>query len=371
MKIHFGMVSYLWILLAMPLAASTTQIWATYPEGDTIWVIDTVTNKIVHGIKSVPKPHGVVFNRDGSRAYVASETSEHSLYVMDTKTLEIINKVVLSGRPNLPAITKDGSRVYVCIRDPGPAVPIADAPLQEGHWDNKNRVGMNGGAIDIVDTASLRVKSIPLKASMHNCYLTPDEKYLVGGSHDQQVLIVIDLQTEQLAWEVRFDRGVQTISIESNPDGSTGRVFPQLYAFSGTGVVDFAAHKELARIRFPEPSGGPVAGFKEPNTHGSAIPPDGKTIWFVDPSSNAVFVYSLPELKLVGNIPMCELKEEGRPASPGGWITFTGDGKRAYLANKLLSSVDAIDAKTMKKVATIPIDGARRGSVHTFALVLP
>src|SRR4051812_48787581 len=110
----------LWTLLAIPLSASTSLIWALNYEEGSISVIDPLTNKVVQTIPGIPRPHGVVFSPDGTRAYVASETSEHQLYVVDTKSGSVIKKVLLSGRPNLPAVSKDGGKVFVCIREPGP-----------------------------------------------------------------------------------------------------------------------------------------------------------------------------------------------------------------------------------------------------------
>src|SRR5277367_3783510 len=116
-------LSYLWIILAMPAAASTSRIYVLAIDTDTIAVIDPLTNAVVQTIRGIPKPLQAAFSPDGSRAYITSETSEHNLYVVDTKTGEIIDKVLLSGRPCMPAVTRDGKRIFVTIEDPGPPIP--------------------------------------------------------------------------------------------------------------------------------------------------------------------------------------------------------------------------------------------------------
>ena len=364
MKKYFCSMSVLWILLlAMPLAASTTRIWVLNIESNNISVIDAVTNRVVQTIEGIPEPHGVSFSPDGSRAYVTSGTSEHNLYVVDTKTGKTITKVVLSGRPNLPAITNDGKWVAACIRDPGPAVPIADAPLQKGNWDNRNRVAQNGGAVDFVDTTSLRVKTLPMKGPMHDCYLSPDGKYVVTGSADTNFVAVIDVQTQKLAWEVPFDAGVVTMAMQAGPDGSTSKIFADLHGLDGFVVVDFRTHKEVARIKFPEEkpneavtSVSPGAhsetyaqnpeNVKKTPTHGTVITPDGKTLWVASVRYKALFVYSLPELKLLKKVPL--------PNQPM-WLTITPDGKTVYASIFKVSLASAIDVKTMKEVALIPV----------------
>src|SRR5579862_2825886 len=102
MRTYFCRLSYLWILLAMPLAASTSRIYVLNNGGTTVDVIDPTTNKIVQRIEGIPNSHGITFSPDGARAYITSET-ENALYAVDTKTGKIIKKLVLStGSANIP-----------------------------------------------------------------------------------------------------------------------------------------------------------------------------------------------------------------------------------------------------------------------------
>jgi YVTN family beta-propeller protein len=45
-----------WMLLAMPLAASTARIYVTNHAGTTISVVDPATNKVVQEIKDIEVP---------------------------------------------------------------------------------------------------------------------------------------------------------------------------------------------------------------------------------------------------------------------------------------------------------------------------
>jgi len=225
-------------------------------------------------------------------------------------------------------VTPDGKRVLVCIR----SVP---------------------GGLDIIDTTSLeRVKTIPTKSGMHDMVVTDDGKYAIAGSPEGKFATFFDLKTEQIAWEIQYEKGAQPIAIENGPGGSAHRVFIQLNDPHGLiSVVDFAKRQEVDRIKLPdEPS-----GFKG-NSHGLGIAPDGKTLWVNAGEANAVFAYSLPDLKLLGHVPLPELKLPGKPpvgARPA-WITFTPDSKTVYVSNIALKSVSAIDAKTMKVITNIP-----------------
>ena len=87
------------------------------------------------------------------------------------------------------------------------------------------------------------------------------------------------------------------------------------------------------------------------------VHPAGKTLWVTSIPQNAVFVYSLADLKLLGQIDLPDLKLTGYPlgGAVANWVTFTPDGSTIYIANSGLRSVTAIDTKAMKVKAVIPV----------------
>ena len=320
---------------AAPVAADTVRIYITNAAGDSIHVVDPATNKVVQEIKGIEAAHGINFSPDGARVYVSNE-ADSTLDVVDRKSGKFIKKVPLSGHPNNIAVTKDGGRVVVAIAE-------------------------QVGALDFIDTASLsRAKTIPVNGRQHNVYVTPDGKYSVSGSTRTGVISVVDLQSEQPAWELKLDAGVRPMTFEVGDDGSTRRVFAQLSNFNGFAVVDFAARKEIEKIKLPaEPTG---FGAQEQRlgspSHGIGVAPDGKTLWVTSLSANAVFVYSLPDLKLHGHVALPELKLNAFTLPLGAlpnWVTFTPDSKLLYVSNSGIRSVSAIDTTAMKVVANIPV----------------
>ena len=308
-------------------------IYVTNSAGDTIDVIDPTVNTVVQVIHGIELPHGITFSPDGARVYVSNEL-ESVLDVVDRKSGEILKKVLLSGRPNNIAITKDGRRILVGIRAPQ-------------------------GALDVIETASMtRGKSISVD-SVHNVYVTPDGKYTVSGSLEGQSATVTDLQTDQIAWKLNFDHPVRPMAFEVNPDGSTHRIFVQLSNFNGFAIVDFAKRSEVARITLPDEPGGFGIAEGRVNTpaHGIGVAPDGKSLWVNSTLANAVFEYSLPDLELVGHtsLPLVHPLGHAPTGSVPEWITFTPDSKLVYISNSGNRSVSAIDAKTLKLVAVIPV----------------
>src|SRR5207244_3363788 len=261
-----------------PDLANKVRIIQTTSAGDTVSIIDPVTNKVVGEVKGIEVNHGAAGAPDGSRLYVSNE-ADSTLDVVDGKTLKVTNKIKLSGHPNNIAIGKDGRRVYVSI---------AVAP----------------GAVDVIDTASLqRVKSINVRGAVHNTYVTPDGKFVVAGSVAGKTITIIDQKTEDIAWTLDFDLGVRPITFESNPDGSTKRIFLQLSDFNGFAVVDFNTHKEVARIELPKLAPGKAPFTSGGNvSHGLAVTADGKMLVVNSRLNSAVYLYSLPDLKVIGSV---------------------------------------------------------------------
>jgi len=315
-------LSYLVLLLVLPLRAETVRIIQTNSAGDDISIIDPATNKVVGTIHGIEVNHGVAVAPDGSRYYVSNE-GETTLDVVDQKTLKVTRKIPLSGHPNNIAISKDGRRVYVSI---------AVAP----------------GAVDVIDTAAQeKVKSIAVKGAVHNTYVTPDGKYVISGSIPSKTITVIDAKTETPLWDLTMDLGIRPMAFAANPDGSTKWIFVQLSGLNGFAVVDFTTRKEINRIKLPDLPPGkatfPVGGNE---SHGMAVSSDGKTLVVNSRLNSAIYTYSIPELKLLGSVTV--------GLSPD-WVTLTPDGRRAYVANAASNSVSVVDIQALKEITRIPV----------------
>ena len=313
--------------------AELVRIYVTNSAGDSVHVIDPATNKVVQVFKGSEAMHGIGFAPDGSRVYVSNE-HDRTLDVFNREDGMLIKQVKLSDRPNNIAVAKDG-RIVVGIA--------------RGH-----------GALDIVDPKTLELHAtILVNGRLHNVYVTRDSKYVITGSIANKVITVIDLDKEQIAWEVKLDKGVRPMTIESNPDGSPKRIFAQLSDLNGFAVVDFAARKEIARITLPKATATfetDPARDTSPS-HGIGVSPDGKTLWVTSIPNNSVFVYSLVDLKQLSEVALPVLKIPGREqiSSVPNWVTFTPDGKTIYISNAAMRSVTAIDTASMTVKAVVPV----------------
>lgn len=318
--------------------ADSVRIVQTNSRDDVIHLIDPATHEIVDEIRGIPVNHGAAAAPDGSRLYFSSE-AKHTLDVVDAGTFDVIAEIPLSARPNNISIGKDGRYVYVGI--------------MEGE-----------GGIDVVDTERLaKVRHIDTGSRVHNTYVTPDGRWLVAGTFGgERNLNVFDVDTEELAWslfEKRNDEtleGIRPIAFETNPDGSTKRMFVQISDVHGFAVVDFAERREVARITLPdvppEQQGEPP--FNAAPAHGIGVAPDGETLWVCSRLNGHVYAYSLPELEFLGGVEVGDHPD---------WLTFTPDSRFVYVANGYSDDVSVVDVAALEEVVRLPVGKAPKRNI--------
>ena len=318
-------LSLLLLFVALPLSAQSlrTVVIQTNSAGDSVHLIDPATDTIVGEIPDAEAIHGVASAPDGSRLYLSNE-STRTLDVVDAKALRITKKIPLTGQPNNVSIRKDGRRVYVAIQIPD-------------------------GGVDIIDTVTEeRVKFIRVLRGVHNTFITPDSKFVVAGSTGGAVATVIDTATELPVWSIHFEGGVRPLCFETNPDGSTKRMFVQLSNLHGFAIVDWEKRKEVGRITLPDvpPAERNTDGIQGAPAHGIQIAPDGKTLWSTSKVNSHVYVYSMPDVKYLGAVRVGKVPD---------WLTFTPDSKKLYVANAHDNFVSVIDVAARKEIAKIKV----------------
>ena len=306
-----------------PPAATVVRVVQTNAAGDESHVIDPATNTVVGVINDIRIPHGVTSAPDGSRLFISDEAL-HTLDVVDALSLSVVRRIPLTGRPNNVSITNDGRKVYVGIRE---------AP----------------GALDVIETSSLKkVTSVPVAGEVHNVYVTPDGRFAVAGSIATSTISIVDTATDQMVRTIKMDAGIRPMAFDTNPDGSTKRIFVQLSNFHGFAAVDFSTGREVARIEHPAIAGVQphLDGLQTAPAHGLGVTPDGRQLWSTSKVYGYAYVHSLPDLKEVGRVYVGQHPE---------WITFSPDGRRVYVAAAGDNKTFVIDTRTMKEVARIPV----------------
>ena len=314
-------------ILLLPIKAAAqdaVRIVQTNSAGDNVHIIDPTTNTVVGEITGIERAHGAQPSPDGRWLYVANE-SDDTVDVVDVAMLKVTKKIPLTGRPNNIAVTPDGRKVYVAI---------AQSP----------------GALDVIDTGTNEITAtISVHGGVHNTYVTPDGKYVVAGMVGARNITVVDTATDMPVWTTYFDRGIRPMAFDTNPDGSTRRVYAQLSNLNGFGVLDFETRKETARIEYPEvPPDQQTPGHGGNTAHGIGVTPDNKYLVANSSLNSSVYVYRLPDLELVGGV---------RVGHSPNWVTITPDSQFAYVSVSGSNSVAVVEIATVKMVAEIKTGG--------------
>lgn len=319
--------------------AGRPLIVQTNSAGDSVMLIDPASDRIVAEIPDSEVVHGAAAAPDGSRLYLSNE-SLSTVDVVDTRTMRVTKRIPLSGHPNNIAIHRNGRRAYVAI------------------------TGAQGG-VDVIDlVGEQRTKTIRVLGGVHNPFITPDSKFVVAGSTGGAVATVIDTELERAVWSIHFEGGVRPVAFEANPDGSTKRMFAQITNFHGFAVVDWAQKREVSRVTLPEI---PEAqrnkdGIQGSPAHGILIAPDGKTLWSTSKFNSAVYVYSMPDLKYLGEVKVGTVPD---------WLTFTPDSKKVYVANAHDNTVSVIDVAARKELTRIKVGQVPKRNITAVLPVPP
>lgn len=321
-----GAVSAL-ALLALPAVATaqgTVRIVQTNSAGDNVHIIDPVTNTVVGEVTGIERAHGAAPSPDGRTIYVANESS-NTVDVVDVASLTVTKKIELVGRPNNIDITPDGRKVYVAI---------AQSP----------------GALQVIDARTNEISAtISVHGGVHNTYVTPDGKYAVAGMIGARNITVVDTATDMPVWTTYFDLGIRPMTFDTNADGSTRHIYAQLSNYNGFGVVDFETRREVRRIEYPSvPTDQQTPGHGGNTAHGIGVTPDNRYLVANSSLNSSVYVYSLPDLELVGGV---------RVGHSPNWVTITPDSRHAYISVSGNNSVAVVDIENVKVVTEIKTGG--------------
>jgi YVTN family beta-propeller protein len=186
---------------------------------------------------------------------------------------------------------------------------------------------------------------------VHGVASAPDGTKIYLSNESLHTLDVVDGKTLKVTKRIKLSgrpNNVAVMTFDTNPDGSTKHIFVQLSNYHGFAVVDFATGKEIRRIEHPPIPGehAHTDGLQGAPAHGLGVTPDGRQLWSTSKVYSHAYVYSLPDLKPIGTVFVGQHPE---------WVTFTPDGRFVYIGAAGDNMTFAVDTKTLKEVARIPV----------------
>ncbi len=279
-------------------------------------MIDTATNRVVGNISCGAAPHGLVASPDGRRLYISSEGRDELLAV-DTATAALAWRHPLSARPNEISLSADGRYVYVPIR------------------------GAN--FLEVVDTRTHQtVARIKVGLKPHNSYRSPDGRSIYVTSMGDHTIAIVDIGTQRLVGTIPLPGEPRPVAV--TPDNRLAYV--QLTGLHGFVVADIAARKVVGKLELPPADVAAVSAYGYTPSHGMGIRPGHPQLWANNVFGNSVEVFSLPDHRLLGSVPV-----GGEP----DWMDFSADGSRLYVSNPETNDVSVIDCDRMAEITRIPV----------------
>src|SRR5262245_11215060 len=298
------------------VAGNASRLYVLNSKGDDATVIDPATMKVVSTIKVGDNPHGLVISPDHRTLYISVEGTDE-LIALDVATNIVKSRAKVGRAPNQVSITRDGRFVFVPVR--------------------------NDSAVDVVDTAAMKVVDrMKSPAWPHNTYVSADGKHLYLGSMQGSRITIYDTTTHKQLQEIAPGNWVRPIALFRNER----LAYVALSELHGFVAIELPSGKTLRRVELPAlPPNTEIPPYKT-LTHGLALTPDEREFYVTSMAGKAVYAFSVPDLKQLAKIDVGKFPN---------WIAISPNGRYCWVSNQLDDTVSAIDTRTKKVAATIPV----------------
>lgn len=297
------------------------KLYVCNNEGTDFNVIDLRTHQVVKTIDVGGQPHGLTVTAKGDVAYISC-AGPNDVVAIDTKTEEILWRAPVGDNPHQLTVTPDGRFVYVTIFEK-----------------------LGGKTTDVVDTKlRKKIKSIETGAGAHVAYAPSNDRAYITAWFDRWVS-VIDTNTQEVIRQIYCPGQVRPIVVDKDEQW----MYVAISGFHGFVVVDLEQGRAVDTIEHPPyPPDAEMPEHYTP-THGLKIRPGEEELYVTSVIDNKIYIYAIPNIKLLGKIDV--------GVGPN-WITFTPDGRRAYVSNAFENTVSAIDCEKREVLSTIKVGEA-------------
>jgi YVTN family beta-propeller protein len=190
------------------------------------------------------------------------------------------------------------------------------------------------------------LKRIAVGTSAHGTILGPSGKYVYVGLMEGNQLAQVDVATNTVKRVIHAPEGVRPFQL--SPDEKL--IYAQLSKLNGFVVIDIARDSIIKTVQMPTAGGPPPKPSRALShwvvNHGLGLTSDGKYLVANASLSGFTAIYSVPDLKIVGTIPV---------GKEPNWIAFSHNGKFAYVSNRRDNTLSVISIADRKEVARLKV----------------
>ena len=264
-------------------------------------------------------PDDLISSRDGKVLYV-SRLDTKDVIAVSTSTEKELWRVDVGGTPNHLALSRDERVLYVPLYDKGELIAV--------------------------DTKTHNIlKRITVGTSAHGTILGPTGKYVYVGLMERNQLAQVEVATNTIKKVIHAPDGVRPFQI--SPDEKL--IYAQLSKLHGFVVIDIARDSVIKTIALPTIGAPPKPSLALSHwvaNHGLGLTNDNRFLVANASLSGFTAIYSVPDLKLVGTIPV---------GKEPNWVAFSHDGKYAYVSNRRDNTLSVISLADRKETARIKV----------------
>jgi YVTN family beta-propeller protein len=299
-------------------AGSFCKLYVANSAGNDIHVIDTATNRVIKRIEVGPEPHGLAATAAGDRIFITIENvrgEAGELLWFDAVTDTVTRRMKVGPRPNQLACTPDGKLVYI--------------PCDDASWW-------------VVDTVTGEVLTrIATGGRPHNTLCSPDGKRMYLGPKGSYHVLIADAVVHKLAGEIPLSDSPRPIVLSRDEK----RLYANVDTLLGFEVADIPSRKVIHRVEAEVPA---ELLRQSSRSHGIGLTPDQKEVWMCDVYHDRTYVFdvTVEPPRQVATIVM---------HGGGYWMTFSPDGKRCYISERIGNTVAVIDTASRETVARISV----------------
>jgi YVTN family beta-propeller protein len=297
---------------------SDHKLYVASSAGNDIHVIDTATNRVIKRVQVGPEPHGLSATASGDRIFITIENTkgDHGeLLWFDPISDTVTQRLTIGPRPNQLAVTPDGSIAYI--------------PCDDATWW-------------VIDTVKARViAKISTGGRPHNTLCSPDGRWMYLGPKGSYHILIADTATHKLVGEIPVSDAPRPIALSR--DGT--RLYVNVDTLIGFEVVDIPHRQVIHRVEATVPE---ELLRKASRSHGIALRPGEKELWMCDVFHDRTYVFDLTT-ELPRQVATIVMK------GGGYWMTFSPDGTRCYISERIGNTVAVIDTDTRETIARIAV----------------
>lgn len=284
------------------------------PTGSTVTVISQRTHRVVRTLRVGPLTQHVVPSYDLRRLYATSSLS-NQLFVIDPRRVRVVRSVPVPRPYNL-YYTPDGTRSVV---------------MEEQHDEIRFSDPRTFRARRIVSTPGCR--------GPNHADFSANGRVMVVTCEFSGLLLKLSTVGERVLGRLKLPAGSKPQDVRLSPDGRTYYV-ADLVA-NEVRLIDARRFRQVGAIRTPA---GP---------HGLYPSRDGRLLYVTDRTAGAVSVVSYRTRRVVDTwrIP------NGTPDMGG----LSADGRTLWLSGRYGAEVYALDTRTGRLLARVPVPGSPHG----------